>query len=78
MTSATRPKRTLVGIELYGLLAEEGHRVFTTEKAREVGAPGRTQGVLSAGVSTSPATEQVDSSTALRTLCAFLLDTVSP
>ena len=36
MTSVTRPKRTLVGIELYRLLAGEGHRVFTTEKAREL------------------------------------------
>ena len=36
MTSVARPKRTLVGIELYRLLAEEGHRVFTTEKAREL------------------------------------------
>ena len=36
MTSATRPKRTLVGIDLYRLLAEEGHRVFTTAQAREL------------------------------------------
>ena len=36
MTSATRSKRTLVGIELFRLLAEEGHRVFTTAKAREL------------------------------------------
>lgn len=36
MTSATRPKRTLVGIDLYRHLAGEGHRVFTTAKAREL------------------------------------------
>ena len=36
MTSATRQKRTLVGIDLYRRLAEEGHRVFTTAKAREL------------------------------------------
>ena len=36
MTSETRPKRTLVGIDLYRLLAEEGHRVFTTAQAREL------------------------------------------
>ena len=36
MTPVTRPKRTLVGIDLYRRLAEEGHRVFTTERAREL------------------------------------------
>ena len=36
MTFATRQKRTLVGIDLYRRLAEEGHRVFTTAKAREL------------------------------------------
>ena len=36
MTSATRQKRTLLGIDLYRRLAEEGHHVFTTAKAREL------------------------------------------
>ena len=36
MTTTTRPKRTLVGIELFRLLAREGDRVFTTERAREL------------------------------------------
>ena len=36
MVSSTRPKRTLVGIDLCRLLAEEGHHVFTTERAREL------------------------------------------
>ena len=36
MTSATRQKRTLVGIDLYRVLAEEGQRVFTTARAREL------------------------------------------
>ena len=36
MTTTTRPKRTLVGIELFRLLAQEGDRVFTTERAREL------------------------------------------
>ena len=36
MTTTTRPKRTLVGIELLRLLAREGDRVFTTGRAREL------------------------------------------
>ena len=36
MATVTRPKRTLVGIELSRLLAREGDRVFTTERAREL------------------------------------------
>ena len=36
MTTASRPKRTLAGIDLVRLLAREGDRVFTTERAREL------------------------------------------
>lgn len=36
MTTTARPKRTLVGIGLYRLLAQEGDRIFTTERAREL------------------------------------------
>ena len=36
MTTSARPKRTLIGIELYRLLAHEGHRIFSTERAREL------------------------------------------
>ena len=36
MTTKTTRKRTLVGIELIRLLAREGDRVFTTERAREL------------------------------------------
>ena len=36
MTTSTRPKQSLVGIELVRLLAYEGDRVFTTGRAREL------------------------------------------
>ncbi len=36
MTSRTRPKQTLVGIELVRQLAYEGDRIFTTDRAREL------------------------------------------
>ncbi len=36
MTASTKPKRSLVGIELVRLLAYEGDRIFTTERAREL------------------------------------------
>ena len=32
----TRPKRTLIGIDLFRELARQGDRVFTTERAREL------------------------------------------
>ena len=34
MTTTTKPKRSLAGIELVRLLAYEGDRIFTTERAR--------------------------------------------
>ena len=36
MTTNTKPKQSLVGIELVRLLAYEGDRIFTTERAREL------------------------------------------
>ena len=36
MTTATRPKRSLAGIELIRLLAYEGDRIFTIDRAREL------------------------------------------
>ena len=36
MTAGTRTKRSLVGIELVRLLAYEGDRIFTTDRAREL------------------------------------------
>lgn len=36
MTTSTKPKRSLVGIELVRLLAHEGDRIFTTGRAREL------------------------------------------
>ena len=36
MATSTRPKRSLVGIELVRLLAYEGDRIFTTDRAREL------------------------------------------
>ena len=36
MTARTKPKQSLVGIELARLLAYEGDRVFTTDRAREL------------------------------------------
>ena len=36
MTAGTKPKQSLVGIELIRLLAHEGDRIFTTERAREL------------------------------------------
>ena len=36
MSARTKPKQSLVGIELVGLLACEGYRIFTTDQAREL------------------------------------------
>ena len=36
MTIGTKPKQSLVGIELVRLLAYEGDRIFTTDRAREL------------------------------------------
>ena len=36
MTANTKPKQSLVGIELVRLLAYEGDRIFTTDRAREL------------------------------------------
>ena len=36
MATSTRPKQSLVGIELVRLLAYEGDRIFTTDRAREL------------------------------------------
>ena len=36
MTTTTKPKRSLAGIELVRLLAYEGDRIFTTDRAREL------------------------------------------
>lgn len=36
MTTSTKPKQSLVGIELVRLLAYEGGRIFTTDRAREL------------------------------------------
>ena len=36
MTASTKPKQSLVGIELARLLAYEGDRIFTTDRAREL------------------------------------------
>lgn len=36
MTASTKPKQSVVGIELVRLLAYEGDRVFTTDRAREL------------------------------------------
>ena len=36
MPVSTKPKQSLVGIELVRLLAYEGDRIFTTERAREL------------------------------------------
>ena len=36
MATNTRPKQALVGIELVRLLAYEGNRIFTTDRAREL------------------------------------------
>ena len=36
MVTATKPKQSLVGIELVRLLAYEGDRIFTTDRAREL------------------------------------------
>ena len=36
MVTATRPKRSMAGIELVRLLAYEGDRIFTTDRAREL------------------------------------------
>ncbi|MCY4112593.1 MAG: hypothetical protein OXG33_01470 [Chloroflexi bacterium] len=36
MTASTKPKQSLVGIELVRLLAYEGDRIFTTDRAREL------------------------------------------
>ena len=36
MAATTKPKQSLVGIELVRLLAYEGDRIFTTDRAREL------------------------------------------
>ena len=36
MTTSTKPKQSLVGIDLVRLLAYEGDRIFTTDRAREL------------------------------------------
>ena len=36
MAVSTKPKQSLVGIELVRLLGYEGDRIFTTERAREL------------------------------------------
>ena len=36
MTASTKPKQSLVGIELVRLLAYEGDRIFTTDRARKL------------------------------------------
>ena len=36
MVTTTKPKRSLAGIELVRLLAYEGDRIFTTDRAREL------------------------------------------
>jgi predicted transcriptional regulator of viral defense system len=36
MTASTKPKQSLVGIELVRLLAYEGDRIFTSDRAREL------------------------------------------
>ena len=36
MTVGTKPKQSLVGIELVRLLAYEGDRIFTTDRARQL------------------------------------------
>lgn len=36
MTTESKPKRTLIGIELVRLLAYEGDRIFSTDRAREL------------------------------------------
>ena len=36
MATATRPKRSMAGIELVRILAYEGDRIFTTDRAREL------------------------------------------
>jgi predicted transcriptional regulator of viral defense system len=36
MTTTTKPKRSMAGIELVRLLAYEGDRIFTTDRAREL------------------------------------------
>ena len=36
MATLTKPKRSMAGIELVRLLAYEGDRIFTTDRAREL------------------------------------------
>ncbi len=36
MTAHTKPKQTLVGVELIRLLTSEGDRIFTIKRAREL------------------------------------------
>ena len=36
MITTTNPKRSVAGIELVRLLAYEGDRIFTTDRAREL------------------------------------------
>jgi len=38
MDDLRKPKRSLVGVELVRLLASEGDRIFTTDRARELGS----------------------------------------
>ena len=46
MATNTRPKQSLVGIELVRLIAYEGNRIFTTDRARELAATRRSEGYL--------------------------------
>jgi predicted transcriptional regulator of viral defense system len=47
MANLNREKRTTVGVELVRLLASEGERIFTTERAREVcGRVGMNEGYV--------------------------------
>ena len=38
MSDTARPKRSMIGVELVRLLASEGDRIFTTDRARDIGS----------------------------------------
>ena len=49
MIASTKPKQSLVGIELVRLLSYEGDRIFTTDRARELSPRVGLKGFLPLG-----------------------------
>lgn len=60
MIAEQKLKRSQVGIELMRLLASEGDRVFSTDRARASRAAGRSQGRLPVGGPVPPPAKRMD------------------